>query len=247
MAGLFKNKIIKTELEKFEIQDLESRISVIKNWMDFYDKGELQKKTETQCEQAFNQDIFINILGYKSLPADVYNIIPKDTVDAKGGQKPDATLGYFDGNNKRVVAVVEIKDANTPLDKSQRRDGNLTPIQQAFKYKPQYQECGFVVVTNFVEIRLFRDNQLDYEIFTLKGLIDSKDNYFNFRKFYYLLSAKNFVAKMGQTQTEKLLANIRIEQEKITHKFYTAYKSLRSDLIRDILTNNPDKIGRAHV
>lgn len=240
MAGLFKNKIIKAELEKFEIPDFDNKIKVIQNWLNFYNNGELAKKTETQCEQSFNQDIFINVLGYKPFPADVYNIIPQDSVDVKGGQKPDATLGYFEKDKKRVVAVVEIKDANTPLDKSQRRDGNLSPIQQAFKYKPQFEECGFVIATNFIEIRLFRDTQLDFEKFTLKDLVNPEDDYFNFRKFYYILSAENLVAKAGQTTTEKILSNIRIEQEKITHKFYNQYKSLRSDLIRDILINNPE-------
>lgn len=240
MAGLFKNKIIKEELGKFEIPDFDNKLKIIQNWLNFYENGELAKKTETQCEQAFNQDIFVNVLGYKPFPADVYNIIPKDNVDVKGGQKPDATLGHFEQNNRRVIAVVEIKDVNTPLDKSQRREGNLSPIQQAFKYKPQYEECSFVIATNFIEIRLFRDNQLDFEKFTLSSLINPEDDYFNFRKFYYLLSAQNFVSKQGQTQTEKILANIRIEQEKITNKFYKQYKSLRSDLIRDILKNNPD-------
>jgi hypothetical protein len=153
---------------------------------------------------------------------------------------PDATLGYFNKDNKRVVAVVEIKDANTSLDKSQYREGNLSPIQQAFKYKPQYKECGFVIATNFFELRLFRDNQLDYEKFTLTDLVDPKDDYFNFRKFFFLLNVKNFVTEKGQTETEMLLSAIRVEQEKITNRFYAQYKELRESLITDIVANNKD-------
>ncbi|MFA5360059.1 MAG: DNA methyltransferase [Patescibacteria group bacterium] len=241
MAGLFKNKIIKENLGVFEITNFEEKVSILKSWLNAYKNGELQKKTETQCEQSFNQDIFVKVLGYETFPREVYSLLPKANVETGGGQMPDAILGYFDQAEKRVIGVVEIKDANTSLDKSQYRQGNLTPIQQAFKYKPQYKECGFVIATNFIEIRLFRDNQLDYEQFTLRELVDPKDDYFNFRKFYYLLSAQNFISKSGQTSTEKLLSAIRIEQEEITNKFYKEYKTLREDLIKDIVNNNKIK------
>lgn len=241
MAGLFKNKIVSEKIERLDIPDFEQKIALVQSWYKAYQKGELQLKNETQCEQAFNQDFFINVLGYTAFPNETYTIQPKDNVETGGGQMPDATLGYFKGTNKRVVAVVEIKDANTPLDKAQRRDGNLSPIQQAFKYKPQYKECGFVIATNFYEIRLFRDNQLDYEKFTLTDLVDPANDYFNFRKFYFLLCVQNFVKESGETVTEKLLADIRIEQEKITNKFYREYKELREDLIKDIVENNSIK------
>ena len=238
MAGLFKNKIIREKVERYEIPDFEQKIALVKQWSDAYKNDELQKKNETQCEQAFNQDFFIHILGYSAFPKENYTIQPKDNVESGGGQMPDATLGYFNKENKRVVAVVEIKDANTSLDKSQYREGSLSPIQQAFKYKPQYKECGFVIATNFFELRLFRDNQLDYEKFTLNDLVDPKDDYFNFRKFFFLLNVQNFVTEKGQTETELLLSAIRIEQEKITNRFYTQYKELRESLITDIVKNN---------
>ncbi len=238
MAGLFKNRIIRDKLEKFEIPDLEQKLDIVRAWHKASLDGSLKEKTETQCEQAFNSDFFVKVLSYEPFPNEVYTIQPKDNVETGGGQMPDATLGYFTGKQKRVVAVVEIKDANTSLDKSQHREGNLSPIQQAFKYKPQYKDCGFVIATNFTEIRLFRDNQLDYEKFTLDELVDAKNDYFQFRKFLFLLSAQNFVNEQGQTETEKLLSAIRVEQEKITAKFYKEYKKLREDLIKDIVANN---------
>ncbi len=219
MARLFKNKIIEDKINKFEIPDFESKLEIVKNWYRAFETGELQSKNETQCEQAFNQDFFVKVLDYIPFPNEIYSIQPKDNVDSGGGQIPDATLGYFKNGLKRVVAVVEIKDVNTPLDKAQRRDGNMSPIQQAFKYKPQFKECGFVIATNFNEIRLFRDNQLDYERFTLTELIKPENDYYNFRKFYFLLCSSNFITEKGQTETEKLLSAIRVEQEKITNKF----------------------------
>ena len=183
MAKLFKDRILREKLENYEIPDLEKKIAVIKGWYDASENGSLQQKTETQCEQAFNQDFFVEVLGYTPFPNETYTIDPKARTES-GGQKPDAILGYFGPDAKRTIAVVEIKDANTALDKPQRREGNMSPIQQAFKYKPQYKECDFAIATNFVEIRVFKDNQLDYEKFTLGELVDPKDDYFAFKKFY---------------------------------------------------------------
>jgi hypothetical protein len=239
MAQLFKNKALKEELMNYEVPDFDNKLKIIKQWLDAYKNGNLKEKTENQCEQAFNQSFFVEILGYTPFPNEVYTIEPKGTTDATG-QKPDAILGYYDNDIKRTIAVVEIKNAKTALDKSQQREGNLSPVQQAFKYKPQFKDCTFVIATNFIEIRLLKDNQLDYENFTLESLADSKDDYFELKKFYYLLSADNFIKKIGKTNTESILSNIRIEEEKITKKFYKEYKGLRKELIKDILSNLPN-------
>ncbi len=238
-SGLFKNKAIKAKLEGYEIPDFDLKLAKVKAWHEAYENKSLHKKSESQCEQAFNQSFFIEILGYKGFPNEIYTIDPKGNVEA-GGQKPDAILGYFSEEKRRVIAVVEIKDVNTSLDKSQKREGSLSPVQQAFKYKPQYKECDFVIATNFFEIRLLKDNQLDFESFTLESLVDPKDNYFQFRKFYYLLNAENFIAKSGETNTLKLLSDIRIEQEQITKEFYRKYRDLRQELIKNILKNNQE-------
>jgi hypothetical protein len=238
VANLFKDRIIQEKLKDFKVPNLEQKVSQIQKWYDAYENGSLQEKTETQCEQSFNQDFFIDILGHAPFPEEMHTIIPKYRTDESGGQKPDAVLGHYSPETDNTIAVVEIKDANTSLDKPQRREGNLSPIQQGFKYKPQYKNCSFVIATNFFEIRIFKDNQLDFEQFTLESLVDPKDNYYNFRKFYYLLCPDNFITKKGDTPTGNLLSEIRIEQEEITKKFYKEYKKLRRELILDIAENN---------
>lgn len=236
MASIFKNSKIKEKLEKFEIKDLDKKIEIVKKWHNDYHSGTLKQDKETSREQSFNQDFFISILEYKQKPETPYTIEPKATTEK--GQLPDVVLGYFDEENKHVSAVIELKSAKIPLDRPQQREGNLSPIQQAFKYKSQYYECPFVIVSNFYEFRLFQDNQLDYEIWTLNDLIDSSDNYYKFRKFYLLLCADNFISKSGKSKTEELLTDIRIEEEEISKKFYKEYHSLRVDLLRDIWKRN---------
>ncbi len=238
MANLFKDSMIKDKLADFEIPEIENKISIIQNWLNAYNDKSLHKKTETECEQAFNNSVFVEVLGYITFPNKPYTINPKDKTETKGGQKPDASLGYFDNDIHKVNLVCEIKDVNTDIDKPQKREGILSPIQQAFKYKPQYSRCKFVLATNFYKIRLLSDNQLDYEEWTLDDLVKPDNDYFLFRKFYYLLCSKNIVSEKDQSITEKLLTEVRIEQKKITDKFYDEYKKFRLDVINDIKNNN---------
>lgn len=240
MPKLFKEKLIKEKLQGFQIPEQETKLAILSSWQKALADDSLHKKTESQCEQAFNNDIFIKILGYQPFPNDIYTIEPKADTETSA-QKPDAALGFFEQNKSKVQVVCEIKDSKTSLDKSQKREGNLSPVQQAFKYKPQYQDCRFVVATNFIQTRLYKDNMLDFEVFDLTSLLDKKDNYYNFRKFYYLLCSDNLITKQKQSNTEKLLSEIRLEQEKITKSFYKEYKQLRLELIQDIRKNNPDK------
>ncbi|MBU1123605.1 Eco57I restriction-modification methylase domain-containing protein [Patescibacteria group bacterium] len=240
MAHLFKNNVLQEKLALSIVPKFDERIEIIKQWHSALKDKSLLKKTETQCEQAFNDDFFINILGYTRFPSEKYTIEVKADIDTSGGQKPDAALGFFMPEGNVVQCVCEIKDANTPLDKPQQREGNLTPVQQGFKYKPLYKNCGFVIVTNFREIRLYRDTMHDYECFTLEELANPDDDHRNFRKFHYLLSAEHFITERGKSNTEELLAAVRIEQENITKKFYEHYRTLRQDLIRNIVTNLPN-------
>ncbi len=240
MANIFKRSTVKQKIAELKVPDFDKKLAIIQQWHNAYLDGSLLNKTEGQCEQAFNDDIFKKVLGYTEYPSQPHTIIPQLSPD-KGGQRADAGLGWFDGKKQRVFAVVEIKDVNKPLERSQQREGNLTPIQQAFKYKPLFKDCRFVIATNFYEIRLFQDNQLDYEQFTLKSLCDPANDYFELKKFILLLSAENFVSGRGKSRTEELLSEIRIEQEKISKDFYNEYSHLRLELMRDIWKNNKTK------
>lgn len=245
MANLFSHKLLYDTVKNIMIPDMEEKISVLQLWVNAINNKSITKKTESECEQAFNLDVFHKVLGYSFYPTENY------TLEAKGwnevsGQKADATLGYFNANDidknvSLVQVAVEIKDANTPLTKSQRREWNLSPIQQWFKYKPQYNNCKRVLVTNFVEVRLFKNTQLDYEVWNLVDLVNPAHDYQNFKVFWYLLNAKHLIAPIGmESVTEKLLSAVRIQSEQITKKFYQEYKALRLELINDIRSKNPE-------
>ncbi|CAN5667095.1 TaqI-like C-terminal specificity domain-containing protein [soil metagenome] len=238
MASLFGKNKLRDIATKLQTSDLEEKIAIVKTWHNDYHKGSLKADKETSREQAYNQDFFIKILGYKEKPAVPYSFEPKATTDK--GQLPDAVLSHTDVTKdiKNIAAVVELKGASIELDRPQRREGNMSPIQQGFKYKTQYRNCPFVVVSNFWEFRLYHDNQLDYELWTLDDLVDAEDDYLKFKTFYTLLHSDNLTTPKGASKTEGWLSDIRYEQEEIGKKFYKVYREARLDLLRDIYRHN---------
>ncbi len=79
MANLFGKNKLREIANKFQTSDLEDKISIVKTWHHDYHHGSLKLDKETSREQAYNQDFFIKILGYKEKPAVPYSIEPKAT------------------------------------------------------------------------------------------------------------------------------------------------------------------------
>ena len=233
MANLFSKNKLKREASKISTDEILPLVEIVKTWHNDYRHGTLKTDKETSREQRYNHDFFVSILGYTEKPANPFSFEPKATTDK--GQLPDAVLSY---NGDNISAVVELKGAAIQLDKPQQREGNMSPVQQAFKYKTQYRRCPFVIVSNFYEFRLYQDNQLDYEIWTLDDLIDPANDYENFKSWYILLKSENFIAQEGQSKTERLLVDVRIEQEEIGKRFYKEYHAIRVELLRHIYAGN---------
>ncbi|MDR0299823.1 MAG: N-6 DNA methylase, partial [Streptococcaceae bacterium] len=232
MAKIFPIHKVEELAAQTETASILPLIQIVQNWQKDYHSGTLRTDKETDREQGYNQQIFGEILGYKFQPEADWTI--KSKPSAQGGQIPDAILTQASEEN--IQAVIEYKGASISLDKPQQREGHLSPVQQAFKYKPQYRHCPFVIVSNFYEFRLYQDNQLDYEVWTLDDLANPDKDYLNFKTWYYLLKAENFVTG----RSESLLSEVRMEQEQISKKFYADYKAARLELLRDIWRKNPE-------
>lgn len=238
MANLFGKNKLRSIAQQIDTEEIKPLIEIVKEWHEDYHNGSLKRDKETSREQEYNQQFFKAILGYKEKPASPFSFEPKATTDK--GQLPDAVISYTDTANdiRNTIAVVELKGAAIDLDRPQRREGNMSPVQQGFKYKAQYRACPFVIVSNFWEFRLYHDNLLDYEAWTLDDLVNPDDDYILFKTWYALLKHDNFTTSKGASKTEALLSDIRIEQENIGKKFYKVYREARLDLLRDIYSNN---------
>lgn len=239
MARLFGKKKLDALANSVDTDGIQDKLEIVRKWHKDFHEGSLREDKETSREQAYNTDFFMRILGYEEKPSSPYTFEPKATTVKK--QLPDAVLGYTDTAEDiaNVSAVVELKSASVELDKPQRREGNMSPVQQAFKYKSQYRTCPFVVVSNFYELRIYNDHQLDYESWTLDELVDPANDYYEFKVFYSLLKADAFTAPRGKSATERLLNEFRVEQESMGREFYVKYREARLDLLREIFAQNP--------
>lgn len=238
VASLFGINRLREVAQEIETDQIQDELAIVRTWHNDYHNGSLKTDNETTREQQYNQDFFMKILGYAEKPASPYTFGPKVTTLKR--QQPDAVIGY--GNTVTGItnpaAVIELKGANIRLDRPQQREGNMSPVQQGFKYKTQYQTCPFVIVSNFWEFRLYNNNQLDFERWNLDDLANPVDDYLKFKTWYVLLRAENMVAVSGKSSTELLLSDIRKQQEEIGQKFYSDYQRARTELLKDIWTNN---------
>ena len=231
MAKLFKNKIIKTKLDTFLIDNFEKKLEIIQKWHQNYHNWTLRTDNEISIAPGWTKDFLGEILDYMGKPDENYTYEVEPNI---AGQRPDFILGHFSTSKWHIIG--ELKWAKISLDAPQKWHGSITPVQQAFKYKGNLRDSSFVIVSNFFETRLYYDNYLDYEMWTLDTLVNPKDDYFELRKFLYLLSEQNLIAKRWESTTKWLISFIQNRQKEITKNFYTEYSLLRKELFKDIIS-----------
>lgn len=240
-SKIFKEKLLKGYLDAFHLENMESideKWKIMKKWQNVYKKGVLHRTKETAVQGLFLSQVFGDVLGYKTFVDGVnewnqYQEVKSvlDTSEADGG------LGFFTSEESDVRVVIELKDANTPLDKKQNRSNHMTPVEQAFSYaNKQGKRCQWVIVSNFVETRLYHSNSsLEYETFSIIN-IDEKEQ---FKRFLYLLNRVNLINKDGKSTIDELYLLNEQQGKDISNNFYREYKDIRNELWISLKDNNP--------
>ena len=238
---MINRKILNKYLSAFSdehIIDFERKHAEMLKWKFSIENSDLRKTKETSVQGKFLKSVFEKVLGYSTfLEGGEWNQLQefKSKLD---GSETDGALGFFTPKEKLVRAVIELKDANTNLDKKQYRGNHLTPVEQAFSYANKNgSTCGWVIVSNFVEIRLYKSSSsLEYE----KFLITELDDKAKFKRLYFLLCKDNLIVKSGKSLIDKLYDDNEQTREKILNEFYGDYKKLRADLFLALKENNPE-------
>lgn len=237
MSQLFSKSIIKSAISWLQWLSLDTEIAIIQELYE--DLKSWKTKDETRYEQRFNNLFFGQLLGYE----ENINRYPKASTPV-GSKTADVGLWFFHNGGYEytwVKCVVELKWSDTLLDKKQTwAYAGQTPVDQWFGYKTSFQDCPWLIVSNFWSIRLYKDNKQDFEIRTLEDLIKSDNDYYHLKSLLVILSKKYLISESGKSLTEQRLSEVRIKQEKITKDFYKDYKTLRFELINDIQRNNPE-------
>lgn len=189
-----------------KIDGLTTKKEILNDWLQRYKSGKLLSQNETSIGADFLNDIFGEVLGFNYRNPYFWNL-EKELKTNVDGKKPDGVIGYFEKDKeptRNVHGIIELKDANTPLDKAQNRSNDKrTPVEQAFSYAPKYgQKCKWVIVSNFIEIRLYQANdQSKFEAFHLENL--QKEQVL--KKFFFLLQKENLLIKSGTSRVQRLI------------------------------------------
>lgn len=238
---LFNKKLLDSAIKQFDFPDGEHLATIqkiIAGWQKSLKNSNLEKTKETSVQGLFLQKFFGEILGYASqvegLP--VYQFVQHPTTEVDATE-PDGALGVFAADKKIYRAVIELKDAKTPLDKKQSKN-YASPVAQAFSYLSKFDQCDWAIVSNFKEIRLYHKSrgQGYYEVFDILKLHQSSE----FERFYFLLCQQNLICENRASILDKLVADTTQQQEDISKVFYRDFKSLRQHLFEHLQVNNPE-------
>ena len=241
---IFKEELITGYLNKFseeQIKDFDSKWKRIQKWKYSCEKGDLTKTKETSIQGLFLNQIFGEILGYTTvIDGGIYNQIQEfnSTLD---GSEADGALGFFNVQEKirDVRVAIELKGADVPLDKKQNRSSHLTPVEQGMSYANKNgSKCGWVIVSNFIETRLYKsDSSLEYETFDIRKMDDKKE----FLRFYFLLCREHLICDTSKSLIDRLYQENEEIGVRISNDFYREYKEIRTCLYQHLQDNNPDR------
>ena len=244
MNNLFNQKILAKKAEEevdLSRHNLSERRKALDKWINNLENGVLDNSKEEEFQGEFLYDIFTTVLRAvnKSDGEKEWNL-ERETKTKMDGQKADGVLGFFDVNGKEDVrAVIELKGAKVSLDVRQKRVGDTrSPVEQAFGYAPKYgSSCQWVIVSNYKEIRLYRQNEMsEYQVFFLEDLKDDLE----FKKFIYVLSFYSLVGTENKkAKTMELSEEYQKNQAEIEKKFYNEYKNIRMHIFENMRKNNP--------
>jgi len=180
---------------------------------------------ETQVRNTFFQEILTGLLGYRPFSADSeYQLAYEHQLSRR---KVDVALGRFapDGAGSEVLAPFEMKGPDTAdLDRIMPGRG-ISPVQQAWDYAADAPGAKWVLVSNCLEIRLYRfgRGRESYESFDLARL-DEPDE---LRRLLLVLESRRLIGGA----TEALLAESDSALKEITDELYEDYREIRGKLV----------------
>jgi len=230
---IFNNRVIQKHIASFnEIPDDE--LSIITSWVEQIHNGSLAKQTEVAIHAPFTNQIMIKLLGYVPFGESDKWTISREYGVAAGAV--DLALGDFsaDKTTDVVVAPFELKGAKTKDLDAIMSGRHKTPVQQAWDYAKDIKGSEWVLVSNYVELRLYAvsETSLVYEKFLFEDLVNPAE----YAKFKLLLSPENLLG--GKTQSI-LKESLEAEKE-ISNLLYEDYKFLRESMISHLISHNLD-------
>ncbi len=228
--SLFNKKFINKQIAVTPTPDV-ARVAAFKGWSDSIKSKRVASLKETELHGPF-MELMIKALGYTGpVGSDTYSITQEKAI-VQGSV--DLALGQFSDGERKIIAPFELKGADTKNLDAIMSGRAKTPVDQAWEYATNNVGTKWVLVSNYLEIRLYSygEGRQVYETFDLSQLHEPAE----FARVQLLLSAENLLSG----RTLELLEESRRENKDITNRLYADYKVLRSDLIGEVRRERPD-------
>ncbi|HYV95313.1 MAG TPA: hypothetical protein VE978_26290 [Chitinophagales bacterium] len=223
MEPIFSDNFLSHYLSEFKlasVTDVRGITQIVKSLILELDSGKLETLKEEEVKSRFINNLFGNVLGFNYGNSNEWQL-KEETKSRVDGKKSDAALGYFYSKkekNSDVRAVIEMKNANTDLDKPQNRKGNQTSVEQAFSYAHKMGgTCKWVIVSNMKETRFYASNDSSkYQVFFLRDLANEN----KLKELLLLFHKDRIIKKLDKSRTDVLLERSKLftaEQEQPLH------------------------------
>ncbi|MFH1314705.1 MAG: DNA methyltransferase, partial [Candidatus Eisenbacteria bacterium] len=215
-------------------------------WIRDAASGKLRDSGERNLQGQFFTEVFGRVLGYgQAIGNNHYHMRVEQGAELRGAGRPDGTLGFYEGKDPgQTRVVIELKGPGADLDARQPGYGNITPVEQAFRYVTQFDDCRWVIVSNFETVRLYGKirGQGYWHEFQLAELEEPS----TLRQFLFLLSRESLLLEhKGRSQIDSLAAETHIKEQDITKEFYAFYEAVRGQTFRQLVKDNPAPEGAA--
>lgn len=229
--SLFNQKFIGKQIAVAPAPD-SARMAAFREWAADIATGKIATHSEVSLHGPFVQKILVEALGYRGpIGNEQYDVTHEQSI-IRGSV--DVAIGHFSQDERRIIAPFELKGADTKNLDAIMPGRAKTPVDQAWEYATNNVGSKWVLVSNYLEIRLYSygDGRQEYEPFDLAKLHEPEE----FARAQLLLSAESLLSG----RTAELLAESKRENKDITDRLYADYKVLRVDLIEEVRRERPD-------
>ena len=243
LKPLFNRRMLADALREQPPSPDDAQRTIALSWAAGAANGSLLGKKEKPLQGQFLSEVMDRLLGFRQLVGSegMHHMEPETSSGTvKGYRPPDARLGWFGSDVDLTRAVLELKAPGADLDAKQGAGyGKLTPVEQAFGYAAKVDGCRWVIVSNFIELRLYRtDRGQGYcQRFWLADLTDPE----RLDVFLFLLGRETLLGTdpAVPSPVERLASHTHVAEERITKAFYVFYRDLRLDLFYRLRADNP--------
>ena len=201
-------------------------LSALEDWSELITTKRIYSINEISLHGDFKSKIVESVLGYCGpTQGPVYTVSAEQAIRQ---QSVDLALGRFGEDTTEILAPFELKGADTRNLDAIMPGRDKSPVQQAWEYATNFPGVKWVLVSNYVELRLygFGEGTTAYQTFWFERLTEPKE----YARFMLLLSAESLLSG----RTLDLLKQSRREDRDITDSLYRDYKGLRSLLIEAV-------------